>query len=329
MPSQNHNCIRCGKPIPSVHESRQGAQGLLCYEHFLQTAEGRQLLAQAYVPPKPVDTGAGGPGRIIDQIHFHHSASDSGNAASFRYYHSVVLGWGDIAYHAVVTNGSGGPDGEVQWGKDDSEPGYSVGVWDLNARCLAICMVGNFSPGRYPTPAQYRSILAWMQTKAREYGVAPANVRGHRFWNNNSSCPGFEDAFASQMTADVFAQDGTSTPQEESEMAFDTVPMKQSDGGTKFHGHYDNTYPGVRECWAIIEVAQADEAGKPWPFGSIGAVIYKTQGPKDAAVKEITIPVGDDWGTKDLFGPYNGGIEVDIPDPEQAKAASCYIRTVT
>ena len=198
-------CSKCGKLLPSVHEKKQGAQGLLCYDHFLQTSTGRQLLTEEYKPPVPIDTGAGGPGRFIDQIHFHHSASESGNAASFRYYHSVVLGWGDIAYHAVVTNGFGGPDGEIQLGKDESLPGYSVGIQDLNNRCLAICYVGNFSPGRYPTPKQWKSGVAKMHEWATVYGVFQHNVRGHRFWNPNSSCPGFEDAVAVQMAADVFA----------------------------------------------------------------------------------------------------------------------------
>lgn len=111
-------------------------------------------------------------------------------------------------------------------------------------------------------------------------------------------------------------------------MAFDTVRMEPSKNRTKWHGHYDNTYPGVKECWIIIQAHEAQESGKPWPFRTVTAVVWKTQGPKKERLRQIDITVGDNFGYK-LPGPYTGAIEIDVPDADEAQAVTCYVRTVT
>jgi hypothetical protein len=255
-------------------------------------------------------------GRLITHIHFHHSAGASGNAATIRAMHEAK-GWGEIGYHAVVCNGDGGPDGEVQFGKDDSHTAYSVGNY-LNYTALAICMIGDFTQGS-PTEKQWDATVGWVREKVALYNIPRENVLGHREARANSACPGFADIVCEQFRADVFGQGGGE------EMAFDTIAMSRSDGGTKFHGHYDNT-GGVKNCWIIVEVDQADEAGKAWPFSSVKVVAYKTQGAPDTAIGQYTIAVGDNHGIR-IPGLYSGAVEVDVVD--HPEAVNCYIRTVT
>ena len=287
-------CTVCGKPLPSVSESKQGAKGLLCYEHFLKTDTGRDLLNQPYEPPAPIDTGAGGPGRYIDQIHIHHSASDSGNAASFDYYHSVILGWGEIAYNLVICNGFGGGDGEAQLGKTDDRYPFSVGVDSLNRRALAVVYVGNFSPGRYPTPKQWTAGVNGCRGWINLYPtIIQSGVGGHRQFNANSACPGFEDSRIAEMVAEIFGSN-TEKPQEEDDMP-QPVPLNTDltkwqgyvKAGTVFYVHLSSgDAPGVHEPkgeTGYVVIFEADNGWKQRDNRAIrtGVTLLTFKAPRD------------------------------------------------
>lgn len=309
-------CKKCGKPLPSIHESRAG-EDLLCFECFLITDKGQELLAQPYEPPTPQDTGAGGPGRYIDQLHIHHSASDAGNAASFGHYHSVILGWGEIAYNLIVCNGNGGGDGEVQFGKPDSSYPYSVGVDALNRRALAICFVGKFSPGKHPSPAQWRNGVAACRDWVHLYPtITPDTTGGHRQFNNNSACPGFEDSAIARMVADIFtpAAPQPSQPQED-EMLMMIMPLA---GGV---------HPGGKEVYRTFTDGSFEKA---WVF--VGLSHYDDTTPLTGAVYIIdaagnalwqqgfTLHDKANYAHLELPKGVTGWLQVDYDTPRRGEA---------
>lgn len=209
--AQGMTCSVCGKPLPNVHRSKRNSD-LLCYEHFLETDEGKAALedgarepVEGDVPRLPLsfrgEQGGYAGSRLVTAIHFHNSGGDSGNAASFRAYH-ISLGWGNIAYHAVICNGNGGADGEIQWGKSDEEVAYSVGNY-LNDTAWALVMVGNFTQYS-PTQKQWAAATGIARQKKDAYGVIKEKVLGHREARANSECPGFSDAMCQQFRNDVF-----------------------------------------------------------------------------------------------------------------------------
>jgi N-acetylmuramoyl-L-alanine amidase len=131
-------------------------------------------------------------------IVIHHSASPSGNAASFHNMHRRK-GWDGLAYHFVITNGKGGPDGGLEvgfrWWRQ--QHGAHAGglaqktadeVNEFNEFGIGICLVGNFEH-RPPTKAQMKT-LAWLVKKLQtEHGIASADVVGHRHVKS-TACPG-------------------------------------------------------------------------------------------------------------------------------------------
>jgi len=129
----------------------------------------------------------------------HHSASPSGNAASFDRMHRGK-GWDGLAYHFVITNGKGGPDGGLQvssrwWAQ---KHGAHAGAMPVdtppdernayNEFGIGICLVGNFEH-RAPSRAQMKT-LAMLVTKLRgQFNIPVENVVGHRHVKS-TACPG-------------------------------------------------------------------------------------------------------------------------------------------
>jgi len=128
----------------------------------------------------------------------HHSASPSGNAASFDAMHKRK-GWDGLAYHFVITNGKGGPDGQLQvgarwWRQKHGAHAGGLASSDPEARNefnefgIGICLVGNFEH-KPPTRAQMKT-LAWLIRKLQnEHGISGADVVGHRHVKS-TACPG-------------------------------------------------------------------------------------------------------------------------------------------
>lgn len=132
-------------------------------------------------------------------ILIHHSASPSGNAASFDRMHRRK-GWDGLAYHFVINNGKGNPDGHLEvssrWKGQkhgahagglprDADPEKRNG---FNEFGIGICLVGNFEK-RPPTRAQMRTLSSLVARLRAEHGIAADKVLGHRHVKS-TACPG-------------------------------------------------------------------------------------------------------------------------------------------
>lgn len=128
----------------------------------------------------------------IRYIVIHHSGTPNGNVAIFRDYHIHQLGWGDVGYHYVICNGNGGPDGEVQEGRNILFTGaHAPG---RNNDSIGICLVGDFTQGK-PTSAQMLALYGLIKDLMRRYPITPDRVLAHKEVNQ-TDCPGSLDVAA-------------------------------------------------------------------------------------------------------------------------------------
>jgi N-acetyl-anhydromuramyl-L-alanine amidase AmpD len=114
-------------------------------------------------------------------IVIHHSATDVGSAEAFRRFHVEVNGWEDIGYHFVITNGNGGPDGEIQIGRPIQKVGaHAPG---RNQVSIGICLVGNSAF----TEKQKNALVSYLAQLCRMYKLTPTEetIQGH-----HEECPG-------------------------------------------------------------------------------------------------------------------------------------------
>ena len=162
------------------------------------------------VPPMPAGDGIGseplpdaagprGERNPWRYIVIHHSASPSGNAAAFDRLHRSK-GWDCVAYHFVITNGRGGPDGGLETGlrwEQQKHGAHAGGLSrgassdlrnDYNEFGVGICLVGNFQNGP-PTQAQLRTLATLVKRLQGEFGIPADRVFGHRHVRD-TACPG-------------------------------------------------------------------------------------------------------------------------------------------
>ena len=132
-------------------------------------------------------------------IVIHHSASPSGNAASFDTMHRRK-GWDGIAYHFVINNGKGGPDGRLEvtdrWWQQ--KHGAHAGALPANAlpdernefneMGIGICLVGNFEKSA-PTKRQMQTLGKLLRSLRDKFDIVPDEVFGHRHVKQ-TACPG-------------------------------------------------------------------------------------------------------------------------------------------
>jgi len=130
------------------------------------------------------------PRRDWRMIVVHHSASSAGNAASFDRYHRNDRGWDSLAYHFVIGNGRGAPDGQIEAGPRwrGQQPGAHAGSSEVNNVGIGICLVGDFEKGQ-PTPAQMQSLVRLVRYLQQRYGIKADKVLMHRDVHA-TECPG-------------------------------------------------------------------------------------------------------------------------------------------
>lgn len=122
-------------------------------------------------------------------------------AEEIRRWHVEGNGWSDIGYHYVIRR-----DGRIELGRDldgdgDVEDEQGAHVYGHNRGTLGICMVGGKPDCNY-TAAQWRS-LAWLvRDILGRHGLTPADVYGHRDFDDGKTCPQF-DAPAWAQTLEV------------------------------------------------------------------------------------------------------------------------------
>ena len=92
-------------------------------------------------------------------------------------------GWNDVGYHYVIRR-----NGVVEEGRDKDAVGAHVRGY--NQVTLGICLVGGWK-GKFDfTKAQMAALEALIGSLLLVY--KHATVRGHRDYNKNKDCPGFD-----------------------------------------------------------------------------------------------------------------------------------------
>jgi hypothetical protein len=122
-------------------------------------------------------------------IVLHHSATHGGSAAAFERNHRTRLG--GLAYHFIIGNGSGTPDGVVEVGYRwrDQIPGPHTKNQDVNLESIAICLVGDLETGA-PSKKQMTALLDLLEKLCREGRIPAERIRSHREVDNETLCSG-------------------------------------------------------------------------------------------------------------------------------------------
>ena len=121
----------------------------------------------------------------------HHSASDSGNAASIGKYHKDEKGWvNGLGYHFLIGNGNGSRDGQIEVGNrwDAQIDGAHAGKDEYNKHGVGICLIGNFEEG-YPTSSQISSLTYLINYLQERCNIPRNQVIMHRTFRK-TACPG-------------------------------------------------------------------------------------------------------------------------------------------
>jgi len=137
----------------------------------------------------------------IKQLIIHCSASDYGDADTFRDWHVRGNGWSDIGYHYVILNGfrkSGGTfnpaeNGIVEPGRPLDQNDYidvderGAHAYGFNHQSLGVCMVGN----KLFTREQFVSL--WHIVDYWKTLIPEIEVIGHYQVNTTGkTCPNFD-----------------------------------------------------------------------------------------------------------------------------------------
>ncbi len=142
---------------------------------------------------------------------FHHAAGFWANTheeglaqlKAIQDLHQNIRGWSDIGYHFVLDQ-----SGRLYQGRPflrgpaslDSAPALAMGahVGGHNTGNIGVCMLGCYHPPYIPprcmdalSPPTFDSLAVTFAFLSENYGVAPANLRGHgQFAGASTSCPG-------------------------------------------------------------------------------------------------------------------------------------------
>ncbi len=120
----------------------------------------------------------------------HHSASTSGNAATFDKMHRK-RGWNrGLGYHFVVGNGNGSGNGRIEIGSRwvKQIDGAHSGIKEYNHFGIGICLVGNFE-NETPSSKQMESLLSLISYFQERYKIPSENVILHKHVKT-TACPG-------------------------------------------------------------------------------------------------------------------------------------------
>ena len=112
----------------------------------------------------------------------HHSATPSGSAAAFDRYHRERGFLGGLAYHFVIGNGRGAPDGSIQeghrWTASQAGGHVSLKAWSHDVFGIGICLVGNLEQTP-PTTHQRDALVDLVTRLARKHEIPPEQIVGH------------------------------------------------------------------------------------------------------------------------------------------------------
>ena len=160
------------------------AIGLTCFTCYMFATGGEPISAAA---PEATIQAPRNP--AFKSVVLHHSATHGGSAAAFERNHRSRLG--GLAYHFIIGNGSGAPDGTVEIGYRwrDQVPGPHTKNQDVNLESIAICLVGDLEAGA-PTKKQMAALMDLLEKVCREGQISADRVRSHREVDVDTLCPG-------------------------------------------------------------------------------------------------------------------------------------------
>ncbi|HMP88933.1 MAG TPA: LysM peptidoglycan-binding domain-containing protein [Kiritimatiellia bacterium] len=126
-------------------------------------------------------------------IVIHHSATANGSLQGMEMYHRQKRRMENgLAYHFVIGNGRGMPDGQIEIGnrwKRQIKGGHLAND-AMNEVAIGICLIGNFEVDR-PTEAQMRSLYALVSYLNRRCNIPKSRVQTHQQINTKpTACPG-------------------------------------------------------------------------------------------------------------------------------------------
>ena len=126
-------------------------------------------------------------------IVIHHSGASNGTVKGMDRYHRIERGMENgIAYHFVIGNGRGIPDGKIEithrW-RGQLNGGH-VASSRLNSTSVGICLVGNFERSK-PTRKQIESLQSLCTYLTRKCSLSGSRIQTHRQINPSpTKCPG-------------------------------------------------------------------------------------------------------------------------------------------
>ena len=121
----------------------------------------------------------------------HHSATDSGDAASIGEYHRDKKGWvNGLGYHFLIGNGTDSRDGQIEVGNrwDDQIDGAHAGNDKYNKQGVGICLVGNFE-NEEPSSSQLSSLTYLINYLQERCNIPRNQVIMHKDFRK-TACPG-------------------------------------------------------------------------------------------------------------------------------------------
>lgn len=127
------------------------------------------------------------------QIVIHHTATSMATIRGMDEYHRMECKMENgLAYHFVIGNGQGIPDGRVEvanrWTKQ-LEGGH-LSTRPQNLVSLGVCVVGHFDHHR-PTPKQLESLHALLRALMKRCGLGPSAITTHQLVSKqHTRCPG-------------------------------------------------------------------------------------------------------------------------------------------
>lgn len=130
-------------------------------------------------------------------IVIHHSAGNFGNVAFLDKVHRERQPYDPIdsmAYHFVIGNGNGMPEGKVDYGFRWQNRLWGTHVSAANSiynlKGIGICLIGNYHREPVPT-AQYKALIGLIRQLISTYKIRKGNIYPHCKLNGERTvCPG-------------------------------------------------------------------------------------------------------------------------------------------